>query len=371
MSNWEKYLEKIYFNPEHPASFEGPLRLYKIVKQEGKYNISHGQIKRWIQKQESYSRNKGVKREFQRGRVIVAGIDDQFDADLASFISYADENDGYKYLLAVIDIFSRYAWVEPLKDKTAVEVVRAFDKILSEGRIPRRLRTDGAKDFTSEGFRDYLKSKDIVHIVTHSEKQANYVERFIQTIKSKLYRYMVEKNSARYVDVLPRLVDSYNKTWHSGIRSEPVNVTKRNERQLWWQMYWPKEPYIKKLKKKKRIPYAFKVGDKVRTSYTRKPFQREYDSRWTAEIFKIKRRYMRQGQPIYTVVDWYDKPVAGTFYQKELQKVESTDEDIFKVEKVLKYKGRGRNKQALVKWKGWPKKFNSWINASNLITYKK
>ena len=117
MSNWEKYLEKIYFNPSHPASYEGPVRLYKYVKQGGKYKISHNQIKKWIQKQESYSRNKGVKRKFQRGRMIVAGIDDQFDADLASFISYADENDGYKYLLVVIDIFSRYAWVQPLKDK--------------------------------------------------------------------------------------------------------------------------------------------------------------------------------------------------------------------------------------------------------------
>ena len=79
---------------------------------------------------------------------------------------------------------------------------------------------------------------------------------------------MVEKNSARYIDILQKIVDSYNKTWHSRIRSEPVNVTKRNEKQLWWQMYWPKKPYMKKLKKKKRIPYAFKVGDKVRTSYT-------------------------------------------------------------------------------------------------------
>ena len=80
---------------------------------------------------------------------------------------------------------------------------------------------------------------------------------------------------------------------------------------------------------------------------------------------------MRQDQPIYTVVDWYDKPVEGTFYQKELKKVESTDEDIFKIESVLKYKGRGKDKQALVKWKGWPKKFNSWIPASNLVTYSK
>ena len=369
MSNWEKYLEEIYFNPEHPASFEGPKRLYESVKKEGKFKISHSKIKRWIQKQESYSRNKGVKRQFERGRVIVAGIDDQFDADLASLSLYADDNDGFKYLLVVIDIFSRYAWVEPIKDKTSNQIVNAFNKILSEGRVPKHLRSDGAKDFTSEHFKENLKSKDIVHIVTHSEKQANYVERFIKTLKSKIFRYMIEKNSPRYIDILQKIVDSYNRTWHSGIRSEPINVTKQNERRLWWQMYWPREKYDKKLKEKKKrgIPYAFKVGDKVRTTYIRKPFQRAYDARWTAEIFKINRRYMRQGQPIYTVVDWDNKPVKGTFYQKELQKVDSTDKDTFKVEKVLKYRGRGIKREALVKWLGWPKKFNSWIPAKNLI----
>ena len=158
MSNWEKYLKDIYLDPSHPASFGGPDRLYKIVKKEGKHKISHSQIKRWIQKQESYSLNKGIKRKFQRDRVVVEGIDDQFDIDLASLIYYADENDGYKYLLVVIDIFSRYGWVEPLKDKTAKEIVKAFDKIIQEGRIPKRLRSDAAKDFTSEQFQKYVKS---------------------------------------------------------------------------------------------------------------------------------------------------------------------------------------------------------------------
>ena len=108
MSKWEKYLKDIYLDPSHPASFGGPDHLYKIVKKEGKHKISHSQIKRWIQKQESYSLNKGIKRKFQRGRVVVEGIDDQFDINLASLIYYADENDGYKYLLVVIDIFSCY-----------------------------------------------------------------------------------------------------------------------------------------------------------------------------------------------------------------------------------------------------------------------
>ena len=182
-----------------------------------------------------------------------------------------------------------------------------------------------------------VKSKNIVHFVTHSEKQANYVERFIKTLKGKIYRYMVQNNTPRYIDILPKLVDSYNKTWQSGIHMEPINVSKTNEKQLWWQMYWPREPYDPK---KKPINFAFKVRDHVRTTYIRKPFQREYDSRWTGEIFKISRCFMHQGQPIYRVVDWYNDPVKGTFYQKELQKVEVTDQD-----KVLKYKGHGKKEK--------------------------
>ena len=72
------------------------------------------------------------------------------DIDLASLIYYADENDGYKYLLVVIDIFSHYGWVKLLKDKTANEIVKAFDKILQKGKILKRLCSDAAKDFTSE-----------------------------------------------------------------------------------------------------------------------------------------------------------------------------------------------------------------------------
>ena len=84
-------------------------------------------------------------------------------------------------------------WVEPLKDKTAKEIVKAFDKIIQEGRIPKRLRSDAAKDFPSEQFQKYVKSKNIIHFVTHTEKQANYVECFIKTLKSKIFKYMVEK----------------------------------------------------------------------------------------------------------------------------------------------------------------------------------
>ena len=103
------------------------------------------------------------------------------------------------------------------------------------------------------------------------------------------------KKIHRYIAVLQKIVTSYNHTWHSGIRSEPVNVNKQNEKQLWWQMYWPKEPYVKN-KKKEQIKFDFNVGDRVRITYIIKPFQHEYDSKWTGKCFKISRRFIQQSQ---------------------------------------------------------------------------
>ena len=252
-ATWREYLKKIHFNPKNPGSFEGVDKLYKQAKKDGQFKISRSKLKKWLQNQQSYTLHRRVNRNFKRGKVLVEVIDDQFDADLASMSDYEKSNDGYKYLLVVIDIFSRYAWIEPLKNKTADSIVRAFNKILSEGRQPQRLRTDAAMDFTSKKFQNLLKDQNINHFTTHNEKQANYVERLIKTIKNKIRRYMSEKRTERYIDVLKNIVISYNNTWHSGIQSEPINVTKENERKLWWQMYWPDMKKLKSEKKKKEI----------------------------------------------------------------------------------------------------------------------
>ena len=368
-ATWREYLKKIYFNPEEPGSYEGVDKLYQRVKKEGKFKLTKSRVKRWLQNQLSYSLNKHVDRNFPRGKVIVEGIDSQFDADLASMTDYADSNQGYKYLLVVIDIFSRYGWVEPLKDKSANNIVRAFNNIIETGRKPRILRTDAATDFTSRKFQNFLKENDIHHFTTHNEKQANYVERFIQTIKKKLRRYMAQKQTEKYIDILPHVVDSYNRTWHSGIKSEPINVTKKNEKKLWWQMYWPDRKRVKKEGVRKKNKFAYKVGDKVRISQTRTSFQREYDNKWTYEIFKISRRYIRQDQPIYILTDWFGERIKGTFYQKELQKVDINQKP-WKIEYTIDTDGVGRNTKYLVKWLGWPEKFNSWVSISDYKNLK-
>jgi len=362
----KRYLIDLYFNPINPGSFQGPKRLKRAVDEDGQFSITLEQIEDWLQNQEPYSLNKNVSRSFQRGRVLVKGIDDQWEADLADMQSYSKSNDDIKYLLFVIDVFSRYLWVEPLKDKSANEVAGGFDAILGDTtRHPRRLRTDAATDFTSNTFQKLLKGENISHFVTHSEKQANYVERVIQTMKKKIFRFMNAENTEQYITVLENLVQSYNNTWHSGIKKRPADVTKSNERKLWWQMYWGDEPYNPR-RRDKKVKFRYKQGDVVRMTVLRSPLQREYTSTWTIELFKISDRFERQEQPIYKLVDWVNDPVAGTFYEFELQRVSEPD-PYYKIEKILKYKGKGKNRQGLVQWKGWPKKFNSWEPISEIV----
>lgn len=101
------------------------------------------------------------------------------------------------------------------------------------------------------------------------------------------------------------------------------------------------------------------MDDKVRISKIASVFDREYDEKWSGEIFVVCRRFLRNGIPMYTLGDYNNEAITGTFYQPELQKVDVRDDDTFKIEKILKTRGRGNNKQHFVKWLHWLKKFNS------------
>lgn len=102
----------------------------------------------------------------------------------------------------------------PLKTKTGQELVKAFQTILSSGRKPNKLQTDQGKEFVNEHFQKFLRDKNIHFFTTNSGLKASVVERYNRTLKNKMYRYFTAKNTLRYIDVLPKLVSSYNKTYN-------------------------------------------------------------------------------------------------------------------------------------------------------------
>lgn len=367
MDRWEQYLSSIYHDPSSPASFAGPDKLYRFVRQEGKFVLSKYKIRKWLQRQEPYSLQRPVRRSFKRNIVITIGIDDQWDVDLMDMTKFAKFNRGSNFVLMVIDIFSKFVWMRPLKDKKGESVANALKDVVLEGRTPNRIRTDKGQEFRSKQVAVLLEQRGIQHLFAqNTEIKANYVERVIKTIRSKITRYMTFKQSYNYIDSLQDFANSYNKTYHRTIGITPEKVTKSKETNLWWKMYWPKKtvPIVKS--KTTRKPFRFKLGDKVRITYIRNPFTREYDEKWSGEIFKISQRILRGGLPVYRVVDFNDEEIKGTFYQSELQKVDVRDDDLWKIEKVINTRGKGRNKQYFVKWLNWPKKFNSWISAGDV-----
>lgn len=361
----KEYLRDIYFNPKKPASFSGIEKIYYYVQNDGKFKISRKDIAKWLKYQEVHTTNILPKRKIKRQRVITPYIDYMWDIDTASFRDYQKENGGYGYFILAIDIMSRFVWCEPIKSPTGKEVKRVLQKIFKLGRQPEKLRSDKGSEFSNTVVRKFLKKRNIDHFVTQNEVKANYSERAIQTIKGKLMRYMRSKQTHRWIGEIENVTFAYNNTLHRSIKQTPTSVTKDDEIKLWKYMYYPKKTSLPK-----KIEFKFDIGDIVRISQLRRVFQRYYDEHWTNELFIIKEREIKQYIPIYKVTDYAGEKIEGIFYEGELQQVFVDENTVYKIEKVIKKRTRKGTSESLVKWLGWPKKFNSWINTEDIGDYK-
>lgn len=354
----DSILKKIYYNIPGGGAYLGPDKLYRVLKVHGINNIGKNTIKKWLQNQDDYSLQKPARKTFKKARVVVSGIDDQFDADLANLSSISHENSNFKHLLVVVDIFSKYLRVQPLKNKTAKEVVIGLKKIFDEGRKCKKLRTDNGTEFTSKVTREYLKEEDIYYFTTqNSNTKANFAERVIQTFKNMMFRYFTKNRNHRYIDVLQDLVKSYNATPHRSLNNvAPQDVTVDNEADIWAFMY------LKPRKKNLNItPYHYKIGDFTRISTKNMVFNRSYDEHFTREIFKVSQRMRMQGIPVYQVIDFMKEDVRGHLYESEMQKVNKDEDALWFVEKKIRKRRKNGQIEWLVKFDGWPDKYNQWI----------
>ena len=289
------------------------------------------------------------------------GKDEQWQADLVDVQALKKDNDGYRFLLTVIDVLSKYAWVVPLKDKTGKSLVDGFDAVFKkDSRVPERLQTDAGKEFLNKEFQRFLASKKVLHFVTYNETKAQIVERFNRTLKNRMWRYFTFQNGRRYVEGLPSLVEGYNKAYHRSIGTTPERVTQINAQEIWHRLYG--KDFVKR---STRVRFKFKVGDKVRISKKKGTFEKGYLPNWTEEVFSIAQR-LRRIPPVYRLTEYDGTMLDGTFYERELQRVQQSEADLFRIEKILKDRGKGKNEQYLVRWSGWPSKYDQWIPASSL-----
>ena len=303
--------------------------------------------------------HKPIIRKFQKRRVISNGIDDIWAADLVEMQKLSKWNNGIRYLLMVIDVFSKYGWIRGLPNKKAETVYEAFrDIILKSKRKPKMLWTDKGTEFTGKYFRNYLGIKKIIPYYTENKEKSSVVERWNRTIKEKIWKMFTVNNNTVYWDKLHKILDNYNNTYHNSIKMTPVEASKTKNRDKVWYNLYNDLIYLQPGKPK------FAIGDNVRVSKNKRPvFDKGYTPNWTEEIFIIDD--ILPTKPVtYSIVDLMKKKIKGSFYEKELQKAK---QQTYRIEKIIKKDNK--NKLALVKWSGYPDKFNSWVSLDDLVDF--
>lgn len=297
--------------------------------------------------------HKAVRRNFPRRKVHLKGLNDLWQADLIDMISYAEENKGFKYILTVINAFSKYVFAEPLKTKTGRDVTEAMSKILSSvNEKPRNLQTDQGTEFYNKEFQDLMKLHNMNLYSVFSTKKACIAERVIRTLKSKLWKTFSLQGSFKWIDILDSIVREYNQTIHRTIGMKPSEVCHENESLILNRINSVKHP--------SSIKQKFKKGDYVRISKVKSVFEKGYTPNWSAEVFRIK-KILSTFPVTYLLEDLKGTAIKGCFYHQEISKTKF--KDIYLVEKILR---KNKNK-AYVKWWGFDSSENSWINSKDIL----
>ena len=264
--------------------------------------------------------------------------DNIWGVELADMQSLSRYNKGFKYLLCVIDLFSKYAWVISIKDKKGTSIVNAFKKIISKGqRKPNKISVDKGSEFYNQSFKDFLKINNIEMYSTFDEGKSVVGERFMRTLKNKIFKHMTTISKNVYIDVLNDIVNKYNNTVHRTIKIKPIDVTN--------------DSYVEYNEDFNKKGLKFKINNHVRISKYKNIFAKGYVPNWSEGVFIVNE--IKNTVPwTCTISDLNGEKVIGTFYEKELQK---TDQKEFRTEKVLKRKGD----KLYVKWKRYDSSFNS------------
>lgn len=351
----ENDIKENYKKPGHPIAFAGIQQIYSYYNRR----IPISKIQSILAGIESYTLHKEFHKQ-QRNTSFTHFKRYQFQMDLVEVQALAQYNSGIRYLLNVIDTFTRYAFVRPLKDKKAITVLNEFKSILDEAQTkPYMIVMDKGTEFMNEQFKKFCSDNNIKLINPQANIHAAYIERFNRTLQTIMYKYMTEHETNRYIDVLQDLVLSYNKRKHRIINMSPYDAENNPSTHLTLNLEQAKRVTLQKQKKPK---YA--IGSYVRIAKQKGKFSRSYQEQAAQEIFKIYKIDMTKKIPLYHIETYNgDEKISGGFYEFEITPVST---EIFRIEKIIRRRTVRGIRQLYVKWKGFDAKYNSWINETDI-----
>ena len=301
-------LSKLYTDPSFPGSYGGLERFYQAVKERFP-KVSRSDVQEFLKSQDSYTLHKTIRKPRKYRRTLVFAPRDLWQIDLLDMQKDVRQNRGYRYMCVIIDCFSKFLWIKPLKSKRAKEIVKALALLLMNER-PNKIQADQGSEFFNKDVAKMLEAFGPKLYHSYSDKKATIVERVQRTIRQRLGRLFTQQNNRNWVDHIQELTDSYNNSLHRTIKMKPVDVRPEHTANIFARLF-PEE-----INKKPK----FKVGDRVRITAKRTFLQKEYIAGWTKELFIINT--VQQTNPItYILQDESNEVITGSFYAEELQHV--------------------------------------------------
>ena len=196
--------------------------------------------------------------------------------------------------------FSKYAWAIPVKTKSTKDMLPAFQTLLkiAAPRKPKRLQTDAGLEFMNKDVQNFFKENKILHFHSASDQKAAVVERFNRTLKARIWTYFTAHQTNNYIDILDKVVDAYNHSYHRTIGMRPVDVRKKDVPELFSKMFGEEVAKNRKHKGK-----ALAQGDMVRVSKLKGQFEKGYMPNWSQEHFIIDKVNPRTNRRVYKLRD--------------------------------------------------------------------
>ena len=274
--------------------------------------------------------HKPRKINFERRKVISNNIDHIWGIDLMTMIKYSKQNKNYKYILTVIDSFSKYSWCYPLKTKKSEEIINSFNDIFKKSkRKPKLIQSDEGTEFTNKQTQTFFKNNNIKWYHTYNRNiKCSICERYNRTILNKIYKNFTLNNNTIWINNLDKLTNKYNNSYHRSIKMKPIDASKKsNENIVRNDLY-----NFKYTNKKPK----FSIGDKVRVSLLKNTFEKSYTSNYSQEIFIID-DIKTSNVHYYFLKDLQGEKIDGMFYQEELLKTKQND--LYIIEKIIKKVG--------------------------------
>lgn len=309
----DQLLINTYYNPTSPACFSSIPKVHDFIKNEG---VSKNSVENFLLKQDVFTTHRAVRHKFKRRQVMTPGINYLWQADLICLDKLHHQNSGNRYILTIIDTFTRKARAIPIKKKDGHTVANALSQIFKIER-PIHLEVDNGREFYCAPVKNLCQKHNIRMYSNYSDIGAAFVERFNRTLMTKLQKYMDFKKSKRYIHVIGDIVDSYNNSKNRVTKYSPSSINQFNEMDVWLNAYKP-------LYSSRKTVTKLKEGDKVRVKISKGKFSKGYTRKYSDLIFTIS-KILPTVPTTFKLKDSDLDTLKGSFYPQELSLVYKED----------------------------------------------